>query len=816
MTYHSYISSNIFYYLVPLIGLAISLNLIFFIIKRLPAGGRKSKLITYIGYCSVSFLLVILLSIHLNPVTGKTLSRIVFSCFASLPLWNYLLLFEERESNRALRFIFLSLIPLLFILPFIFTQNPPLTVLLFFLSGWFLTCASAVNLFRKSLGPRLKNRNFHGMITQILSGLGFFLDFILVSRWLTFPVFSIIFLVLMIIEISGNLLTPEEKEFRIEESALYITPVLIVPLSLIISKGITTIAGLRRSHEFILYYRGYIIMGTVFLCLSLYYPVLTGLRRLLKTIGDHFVDDFTRDLNKLLTESDKLDLKIVSGFLEKYSPDVKFQFAMRAPYWNIFKIIRNMEGDTCNDSKSIYTCPEIIEDFERQGYSLWTPGNIEMYSSCGDFFEETAGKIDMSDVLIIPVSPGGEDNYPLALFIFQRVKERVFKFLDIKKIYLLVKGIKSMSLEIYKSYFSKRIVFPDRLLQLKSYSDIAEEIFRGMEKYLPIEKFFLAILSKDYSPLEIYTEPGKREVEVRRLIESLPGIVEDTEEPLLIQAGEEKDFCFIFIFIRFPGDYNSLIVFVFNRQLYHREQNYRADFQPFASGLKSALTRIKLISELNRQKTDLNNLLLKSEDERRQVAEEIHDTIAQEMYAAKLLIEILEKKITKNSLQSDGDIEILKTTVNEGVKQVRKIINNLREPGEEPVDIILRELTDFIERQSRESGIRIGLENPEILKLLPGEHAKHIALIIREGVNNSIKHSNAKHVRIRLKKTDNFVSLIMADDGRGFNTDEQKNRECFGIEGIKSKCERIGGKLRIRSAQGSGVVLYVRADFDGI
>ncbi len=539
------------------------------------------------------------------------------------------------------------------------------------------------------------------------------------------------------------------------------------------------------------------------------------MKRLLKTIGDHFIDDFTKDLNKLLTEGENLDLNIISRFLEKYSPDIKFQLAMRAPYWNIFKITHDMNGDPCNDSESICMCPEIIEDFNRQGYSLWTPGNIEVYSSCGDFFEKAAGRIDMSDILILPVFSGGEDNFPLALFIFQHVKERVFKFLDIKKIYLLVRGIKSISLEVYNKYFPERIEFPDRLQQLKSYPEIVGKLFRGMEKYLPLEKLFLATLSKDYAPLEIYPEPGEREIEIGRLIGRLPGIVEDVEDTLLIQAGEEKGLCYIFIFIHFPDDHNSLIVFVFNQDLYYREQNYRVDFQPFASGLKSALTRIKLISELNRQKTDLDKLLLKSEDDRRQVAEEIHDTIAQEMYAAKMLIEILEKKITKNSLQSDSDIDILKTTVNEGAKQVRKIINNLRDPAEESVEIILSGLADFIKRQSCESGIQIIFENSGILKLLSADHAKQMSLIIREGINNSIKHSNAELVRIRLKKTDSFISLIIADDGVGFNADEQKNSEGFGLKGIKSKCERIGGRFRIRSVPGSGAVLYVRAYFGG-
>jgi len=813
MTYHSYHSSNIFYCLAPLIGLVISLNTVLAVIKKLPAGGRKSRLVTYTGFCSLCLLLTLLLSIHMKSSMSKILSSVLFSCFASLPLWNYLLIVEERNRSEIIQLLSLLLIPVLFILPHIVSKTP-YVVWLISISVWIFICIRVFNLFRKSFDPGIKYKNFHILITQIFSGLGFFLDFVLIPRWIPFPIFSIAFLVLIVIEISENIITAGEKEFSFEESAFYITPLIVIPLSLTAFWGISMVVQSVKSQEFIRYYRGHITLGTVFLCISLYYPVLTVLKRQIRTIEEHFVDDFTRDLNKILTEEGNIGLDTFSGFLNTYLPDISFQPVMRAPYWSVFNVVYEIREGFRKNSKSIYACSEIIEDFDKQGYSLWTPGNIEKYSSVGDFFKKAVKEIDITDILFIPVYSGTEDNYPLVLFIFKHIKDRVFKILDIKKLYSLVKGIKPIVLEIYNRKFSGKIEFPDNVSQAKSYTELVERMLRGMKKYLPLEKAFLAILTKDWIIRGIFPKPVEWKAEIEGIIGSLPHYRESVKNSSLIKSITKEKFSYLSILIPGAGKYDSLVILICNRKLYHREQNYQEDFQHLTPVLKSALIRINLINELDRQKIHLDKLMLKSEDERRQVAEEIHDTIAQEMYAAKVLIEILEKKITKNSLQSDGDIEILKTTVDEGVKQIRKIINNLRKPGEETVDIISMELVDFIHRQSNESGIQINFENSGILKVLPPGQAKQVALIIREGVNNSLKHSKAGHVRIRLKKKRRFVSLIISDDGEGFKVDERKDHESFGLEGIRAKCNRIAGKLKIRSTPGSGTVLYIRIPFN--
>jgi len=77
-------------------------------------------------------------------------------------------------------------------------------------------------------------------------------------------------------------------------------------------------------------------------------------------------------------------------------------------------------------------------------------------------------------------------------------------------------------------------------------------------------------------------------------------------------------------------------------------------------------------------------------------------------------------------------------------------------------------------------------------------------------VQNALKHSVARHVSVELRGTGDGVTLVIADDGIGFDADQELGKG-LGLISMVERLESIGGKLTIRSKPGAGTTLEIHA-----
>ena len=125
---------------------------------------------------------------------------------------------------------------------------------------------------------------------------------------------------------------------------------------------------------------------------------------------------------------------------------------------------------------------------------------------------------------------------------------------------------------------------------------------------------------------------------------------------------------------------------------------------------------------------------------------------------------------------------------------------------------LLATLSWFCRRfQTIYSGIRvdqeIAIEEKEVadsLKIV-------IYRIIQETMNNVVKHSKADLVRLRLRKIDDRMELILQDNGRGFTAEKASSMEStgrgLGLRSMRERVELSGGSLAIESTEGKGTVI---------
>ncbi|MCD1260856.1 sensor histidine kinase [Paenibacillus athensensis] len=237
----------------------------------------------------------------------------------------------------------------------------------------------------------------------------------------------------------------------------------------------------------------------------------------------------------------------------------------------------------------------------------------------------------------------------------------------------------------------------------------------------------------------------------------------------------------------------------------------------YLSGDLNQVTRI-LESAKNRQLLGLK-IILAQEEERKRIAREIHDGMAQTLANVVLRTEIAERMIVKEQFGSVREELIdLKGQVRSGLEEVRKIIFNLRPMAIDDLGIVptLRKyVQDFEEKHKiRTQFTLVGRETrfPSGLEIA-------MFRLVQEAFSNVLKHSKATYVSVEFTIDREQVKIHLVDNGVGFDVEQTEQRitkgNNFGLLGMRERLELLEGKMDIDSEKGSGTKITMHIPISG-
>lgn len=230
----------------------------------------------------------------------------------------------------------------------------------------------------------------------------------------------------------------------------------------------------------------------------------------------------------------------------------------------------------------------------------------------------------------------------------------------------------------------------------------------------------------------------------------------------------------------------------------------------------SALENARLYGELAQRERMLQDLVGKllraQEEERRHVAYEVHDGLAQVAVAAHQHLQAFSRRYPPTTERSRSDLERVLKLVRQTVSDARKIISNLRPTALD--DFGLAVAVSLEADHMREEGYRVDYEEELGGERLPD--AVEIALfrIAQEALTNVRKHAQTQQVRIKLSRQgDEEVRLEVRDHGCGFDPKApfigSGPGERTGLAGIRERVSILDGRLEIHSQQGAGTSIMV-------
>jgi signal transduction histidine kinase len=224
----------------------------------------------------------------------------------------------------------------------------------------------------------------------------------------------------------------------------------------------------------------------------------------------------------------------------------------------------------------------------------------------------------------------------------------------------------------------------------------------------------------------------------------------------------------------------------------------------------SALENAQLYEELGDREQLLQDLVGKlmraQEEERRRVAYEVHDGLAQVASAAHQHLQAFARRYPPGTERGRSDLERIVRLVRRSVSDARRIIANLRPTVLD--DLGLAATISLEVERLREDGYQVAYQEELGDERLPV--AAEIALfrVAQEALTNVRKHAQTQRVRIELRRWEQEVRLEVRDYGRGFDPTAQPLEsgpgERVGLAGMQERVSALGGRLEIHSRAGAG------------
>jgi len=228
------------------------------------------------------------------------------------------------------------------------------------------------------------------------------------------------------------------------------------------------------------------------------------------------------------------------------------------------------------------------------------------------------------------------------------------------------------------------------------------------------------------------------------------------------------------------------------------------------TGAASGLLQQEALLRQEMRRKYLRRVLNAQESERRRIARELHDTVAQDMAAHRLGLE----RMTRQDLPEPvaADLRALEEQAHDMLFTVRRILFDLRLSVLENMGF-LPALQSQLERIARDRGVRVTLSVDGKEEELGYELAVTLFRIFQECVQNAIHHGHPSLIFVTVAYAPHHVELIVEDDGCGFEpakldlTRVSSGGRGLGLLGMEERAKLLRGELEVTSKPGEGTMV---------
>lgn len=201
--------------------------------------------------------------------------------------------------------------------------------------------------------------------------------------------------------------------------------------------------------------------------------------------------------------------------------------------------------------------------------------------------------------------------------------------------------------------------------------------------------------------------------------------------------------------------------------------------------------------------------------ERNRLARELHDTLAHSLSAVTVQLEAVRSLWEFNPTAAQDMLDKADETARRGLTDARRALQDLRASPLQDLGLSLA-LQELATTAAERAGASLALDLPKRnLAKLPPDVEQGVYRIAQETLENIVRHSEARAITFQLQQTGDGVSLTIADDGKGIDTEVLRGSRTdspdgFGLRGMKERAALIGGRLEITNQEDRGTLVHLQ------
>ena len=185
---------------------------------------------------------------------------------------------------------------------------------------------------------------------------------------------------------------------------------------------------------------------------------------------------------------------------------------------------------------------------------------------------------------------------------------------------------------------------------------------------------------------------------------------------------------------------------------------------------------------------------------------------------------MIKNRVIFNQMKTDDaeakeQLELIASQTSQAISEVREISYNLRPYLLERLG--LTEAVKSLLDETADSGqINVESEIDEIDDVFDAERELVFYRVLQESLSNAVKHAEAENVQVEIRKTDENLTVSIADDGKGFDAgkiaaaENRPGKGGFGLIGMTERVRMLGGRHSIETAAGAGTKITIIINLD--
>lgn len=231
-----------------------------------------------------------------------------------------------------------------------------------------------------------------------------------------------------------------------------------------------------------------------------------------------------------------------------------------------------------------------------------------------------------------------------------------------------------------------------------------------------------------------------------------------------------------------------LEVFIISFALMYRYNHFKTEKDSLAEQLKAQHLKIG------------TQLLMTQENERKRIAEDLHDELGGNLAAIKMALQSFELP------GSQG--ELLIGLIDKASVNARNIAHNLMPPDFEMTGLV-EMLKPYYQHQTAEGKVHFHFYVSGQVNVFNRQEELMIYRILMELTNNIYKHSNATEATVQLVNYDNYLEVMVEDNGTGFSGEQNDG---IGLKNIRSRVDYLNGMLSVDTGK-KGTTIIIRIPY---